>query len=124
MVVNIPFDGSFLSYGVNGFKVAYSELESSSYYENDVDSEGKIIRSSLCDYVSNNEVRSAVEDQGVQYVLLLDQDDQEGARMFKCAKDLSKWRGIAGISDETKGFEVVLAEGDMRLYRLTDINEG
>ena len=124
VVVNIPFDGSFLSYGVNGFKVAYSELESSSYYEDDVDSEGKIIRSSLCDYASNNEVRSAAEDQGVQYVLLLDQDDQEGARMFKCAKDLSKWRGIAGISDETEGFEVVLAEGDMRLYRLTGINEG
>jgi len=29
-----------------------------------------------------------------------------------------KWAGIDTISDDTPGFSVVLAQGDMRLYRI------
>ena len=29
-----------------------------------------------------------------------------------------QWTGIDAINDQTPGFEVVLSEGDMRLYRI------
>lgn len=83
--------------------------------------ERESIRSQLCDYTIDDEVKAAVEDRGIRYVLLLDKDDFAGERMETCTKDLNAWRGIMGITDETKGFEVVLAQGDMRLYRLTDV---
>lgn len=28
------------------------------------------------------------------------------------------WAGIESVTDETPGFEVVLADGDMRLYKI------
>lgn len=120
-VENIPFDGSYLAYGVTGFKVVNTSLETPSYWKDGVDNEGKLIRSRLCDYAIDDEVKAAVEDQEIQYVLLLDKDDFAGERMDPCAKDLNAWRGIMSVTDETKGFEVVLAQGDMRLYRLTDV---
>lgn len=39
--------------------------------------------------------------------------------MFNCSKDLSSWEGIMGVSEETAGFELVLSDGDMKLYRIT-----
>lgn len=106
---------------MTGFKVVNTSLETPSYWKDGVDNEGKLIRSRLCDYAIDDEVKAAVEDQEIQYVLLLDKDDFAGERMETCTKDLNAWRGIMGITDETKGFEVVLAQGDMRLYRLTDV---
>lgn len=120
-VENIPFDGSYLAYGASGFKVVNSDLETPAYWKDGVDDERESIRSQLCDYTIDDEVKAAVEDQGIRYVLLLDKDDFAGERMETCTKDLNAWRGIMGITDETKGFEVVLAQGDMRLYRLTDV---
>lgn len=32
-----------------------------------------------------------------------------------------QWRGIDSIRDDTPGFEAVLAEGDMRLYKITAV---
>ena len=46
-------------------------------------------------------------------------DRREDRRsVFKDDIDNEIWCGIRAINDETPGFEVVLAEGDMRLYRI------
>lgn len=121
VVANVPFDGSFLSYGVNGFRVSYNQLETRAYWDGVSDPNGELIRACLCDYVSDEKVKDVAAQQKIQYVILLDNDDINGERMVDCNKDLALWQGIMSITDETPGFEVVLAEDDMRLYRLTDV---
>lgn len=121
VIANVPFDGSFLSYGVNGLNVQYRALETAGYWDKTTDLEGKKIRANLCNYTTDEETYSAVKSCGVQYVLLLDKDDATGEKMYPCAKDMNFWKGLMEIQDDTPGFEVVLSEGDMRLYRLTEV---
>lgn len=121
LVANIPFDGSFLSYGVNGINTAYRALETDGYWDGKSDPEGELIRANLCNYTNDLSTFEAVKNSGIQYVLLLDNDDTTWERMFQCAKEPAYWKGISGITDNTPGFEVVLSQDDMRLYRLTAI---
>ena len=120
-VANVPFDGSFLSYGVNGINTSYRALETAGYWDGVSDPEGRLIRANLCNYSSDQDTYDIVKKSGIKYVLLLDANDTTGESMYNCAKDLSFWAGILNINDDTPGFEIVLAEGDMRLYRLTNI---
>lgn len=119
LVANIPFDGSYLSSGVVGLNVAYRALETAGYWDGTTDPEGTLIRANLCNYMSDSATYDALENSGIRYVILFDIYDKDGERMYDAAKDLSLWRGIMNVSDDTPGFEIVLAEGDMRLYRLT-----
>ena len=50
----------------------------------------------------------------------LDQNGSEpaGGTMYGIRFDAADWQGIFSIADDTPGFEVVLSEGDMRLYRI------
>lgn len=118
-VANIPFDGTFLAYGVNGINTAYRALETAGYWDGVSDPQGELIRKNLCNYTSDPETYNAVKDSGIQYVILLDKDDKNWERMYPCAKEPAFWEGISNIEDNTPGFEVVLSEGDMRLYQLT-----
>lgn len=120
-VLNVPFDGSFLSYGINGFPIAYKDLETRGYWDGVSDLEGALVRAELDDYENDENVKQAVKDSGAQYVLLLDADDVLGERMYPCAKDLAAWEGIMNVTEDTPGFELMLSEGDMRLYKLTDL---
>lgn len=119
-VINLPYDGSFLSYAINDLDVAYRQLESEDYWKEGVDPEGKLLRAELNEYAENSNVREAVKSSGAQYVMLLDVDDTEGKRMYPGTVDREPFKGITAITDNTPGFKVVLARGDMRLYRITD----
>lgn len=116
LILNQPFDGSLLSYSISGLNVY--ERYISGYGEDDETAESRIIRQGLSDIESNAEVRSAVEAVGAEYLILL-QDTEEAMRGFTPTYQPGDWLGISSIDDDTPGFEVVLAEGDMRLYRIT-----
>lgn len=117
LVINSPNDGSVWAYGVNGMNTLYR------YYDikNDTDV-SKTIRTRLCEYATDPAVRSAVEELGAQYVLLLDKgvDFEDGLWIpYYSARKSAKWRGIDSIDDSTPGFTVCLAQGSqMRLYRI------
>lgn len=65
------------------------------------------------------DVRNAVEEIGVEYVLVLDQGDGSDEYRFVLApSSYGYWDGIDGVTGETDGFEAVLARDDMRLYRI------
>lgn len=51
-------------------------------------------------------------DQGESYV--------ESPYLFTYGEG-EQWRGIDSIRDDTPGFEVILAEGDIRLYKITAV---
>ncbi len=114
LVVNIPIDGSILAKEQVGLKTYYRYM----YMNPDEDTEmSELIRKHLSELSFNNDVAQAVDSLGVEYVLQLDQGNMTSPYIYNLKTD--DWSGISSITDETPGFEIVLSEGDMRLYKIT-----
>lgn len=117
LILNVPDDGSAFAYGMDGLNVFYRYT--GVYGLEDETSESRIIREGLDDISLNDEVARAVDAIGAEYVIKLDQGDQ-GIRKNRYLASYSEalWEGIDSIDDDTPGFELVLSEDDMRLYRI------
>lgn len=116
MIVNVPFDGSIYAYGLNGVDTYFNKWYG--YEDESADSTDFLIRNSLCSYYYDEEVRAAVEEAGVTYVLLLEDDYQEQTGLYLNQYNASDWVGITSITENTPGFELVLAGDGMSLYRI------
>lgn len=119
-IANIPYDGSVFAYGANGAKTVYRSYFS--YGGSDEKSESVLLRTSLSDIAHNDDVKEAVRLMNVGYVLKLDNGGL-GAEESTLDDDQavyaeSEFQGINSINDDTPGFDLVLSEGDMRLYRI------
>ena len=110
-VINLPYDGSLIAYGLTGLKAYY--LERYGYNSAHETPESVLIRTDLSEISTSADVLEAVQSTGCRYVLLLKRD-KDIVYNF----DESLWQGISGIDDTTPGFTPVLSEGDMRLYRI------
>lgn len=125
LVINEPDDGSVFLYGLDGMRTYYRYFTGYGLEAGESE-DSYLIRGHLDEIATNAEVKEAVDRLGAEYVLVLDQGDTEPrgpqgeARRFLPVHGVSKeaWQGIVDITDETPGFEVVLSEGDMRLYRI------
>ena len=53
-------------------------------------------------------------------MLVLDYNEPEISSPHVYPPNVEEWAGIDGVRDDTPGFEVVLSEGDMRLYKIVD----
>lgn len=114
LLVNIPYDGSMYSYGADDTNLYYRYI--SGYGSEDEKRESEIIRERLRDVASDDEVKNALDSLDADYVLLLDED--EGVLRSNPDYKAEEWQGFEGITDETPGFEVVLAQDGMRLYHI------
>lgn len=122
-IINYPYDGSLYAYPIVGLNV----LDRSWYgYQFEKNSELKSLRTSLCDVTTNNEVRRALDDGQYEYVMLLDYGrmrdyaNGQAASGFYYADYIDgSWLGIESITDDTPGFDLILSDGDMRLYRIS-----
>lgn len=126
LVVNNPNDGSCFCFVPDDLRVYYRYLNTYGVARETSDS--KLIRGSLEAIAYDDEVKQAVRSVGAQYVLLLDQGrvhDPDDADSYFFLGDENKglWDGIDLIRDDTPGFEPVLAQDDMRLYRITAIED-
>ena len=79
-----------------------------------------LIREHLNELASNGDVQEAVRECGDEYVLLLDQGNTEAQPRRDSKYREKQWVGLESIADETPGFSVVLADDDMRLYKIDD----
>ena len=120
IVINNPFDGSLLAYSENDLRVLYRFIGGYGYLGELKHSVN--VRAHLDEYATNESVREAVDYFDAEYVLKLMVDP----RGILFAKSDNPWQfaGIVNITDETPGFEVVLAKGDMRLYRIVGTAAG
>lgn len=120
VVLNIPDDGSALAYGVDGLRVYYRYLR---IYGTESETEqSTLIRTRLASVATDDRVKEAVRSVGAHYVLLLDNEGPASASpRFFTYEGGENWKGAEAVSDDTPGFEVVLSEGDMRLYRITAV---
>ncbi|MCI8469191.1 MAG: hypothetical protein HFJ75_06855 [Eggerthellaceae bacterium] len=115
VVINQPYDGSMYLYGVDGIHLLYRYM--SGYGEEGEASASRIIREHLNLYATDPEVQEAVRRTQARYVLLLSADGG-GIGRFTHAYRAEQWEGINAIDPDTPGFTLVLARGNMRLYRI------
>jgi hypothetical protein len=116
LVINDPMDGSFLAYGYDGLRVYYRDFVG---FGNGESGQSVLIRNGLADIATDDEVRTAVDEIGASYVLVLDQSGSD-CSFINLRKDYRPvmFEGISSITDDTPGFETVLSDGNMRLYRI------
>lgn len=118
-VINLPHDGSTYAYGLDNLSILFHGWYG--YSETSHPDEKELIRTRLSGYTADPEVKAALEKLHLKYVLILDQGATDLSGMYMGGYDSVEWRGITSINDETPGFKTVLAEGDKRLYELTDL---
>ncbi len=123
VVANVPFDGSKFVYGADGMRMLYRSHTGFSEESNEK-YDSKLIREGLKDYLSDQDVAHAVKTMGVKYAMVLnaeeffaDLDDEAAVERRK------KFAGILDIDENTPGFELVLSDGDFKLYKLTGLGE-
>lgn len=120
LVFNCPPDGSCFAYledGLNVFYRTYSDHGPGSL------SQEADIRSGLSSYAFDENVKNDVSELGIKYILKLDMGDSfvdygDYQWSINTSYKKSSWNGVLSIDDNTPGFDLVLSEGDMRLYKI------
>ena len=115
LVYNFPEDGSAFLYGAVGLHTYYRSLNAD--FDEGEPAASKTLRLCLDEIGTNASVAAAAREAGVKYVLLLDVGEADVQPHF-LTYDATEWVGINAVGDDTPGLEVVLSEGDMRLYRV------
>lgn len=116
VILNQPYDGSVFAYASDDLNLYYRKFgEAAADGET---SESELLRTAIDECSENNEVQEAIDKTGVEYLLILDQGNKMGEGRSMPGYDEDDWVGIDSVRDDTPGFEVVLSEGDMRLYRI------
>lgn len=117
LVINQPYDGSLFAYGLDNLNTYYRDM--SGYGTDGERQESTLIRGHLAETTSNNAVQEVLRLTGAQYVLILDRNVKN---MMDCfiLYNPPDWTGIEKVTEDTPGFEMILSEGDMSLYRIED----
>ena len=116
VIINVPYDGSIYSYGFNGLSVHFNAWYG--YDGSDSSTNDCLIRHKLNQISYNGDVQEAVKETGASYVLLLENDYENGNGLYTAPYNPDEWMGITSITDQTPGFRLVYREGDMSLYRI------
>lgn len=126
VIINDPYDGSAYLYGSEGLQVFYRQFHG---YDRVSETDySHAIREKLVAFASDETVSEAVAQTNAQYVLLLDAkeksnivDNDEDTRLEEWDPprgSIAYWKGLYEIDQDTPGFDLVLSEGDMRLYKI------
>lgn len=114
LVLNNPFDGSAFAYAADGINVYYKSCRPSNETQ-----ESASIRMSLNEISSSRSVQDAVKKTGARYLLLLDGPKPTEGDVYTMLGDYRAdiWAGL-NVDDDTQGFELVLSDGVLRLYKI------
>ena len=115
-VYNAPKDGSLFAYQYNGLRT-YHRTRSSGKTPEEM-----LLNQSMNNYASDKEVQQAVEKLGIEYVIMLDQGHEPYWSQWSDSP-LEICEGLEKIDANTPGFDLVLSEGDMCLFRLVPSGE-
>lgn len=116
IIINQPNDGSVFAYGLDGLNTYYRTI-----YLEELSEDANRIRTDLDRIGNDDDIKHIVDSMGDAYVLLLDQSRAVGEGGYVNEyneKKVENWDGINKITDDTPGLELVLAQDDMRLYKI------
>ncbi|MFG6402031.1 DUF6541 family protein [Microbacterium sp. P04] len=111
VVANNPFDGSAMAYSLFGIQVLFPALPGN--WMGVPSADQQIVMSSLNEAADDPEVCRAVNDLGVEYVVELETGERG---IFGYVPEM--FAGV-DVTPLTPGFEEVLRDGDLALYRVT-----
>lgn len=117
VIANTPYDGSCFAKGVANLNLLFCNDEN--YTELTTSNWAIDLRSNLCNYVSSDSTRENVCEKDIQYVLSLEENEKIIQTWYPSFES-SSWIGLTEIRDSTPGFELVLHEGNMSLYKIID----
>ncbi|MGN0071832.1 MAG: DUF6541 family protein [Atopobiaceae bacterium] len=125
VVLSYPGNGTAAAYGVDGINMLYREAAEAKLdekNEHDPFAADQVTIASGADVVSTDEaVRSAMQDVGARYVLILPSEvsDYEYDRF---AHD-STYAGLLAVDEDTPGYRLVMEENGMKLLEITAVEE-
>lgn len=126
LVLNVPDDGSIYAYGINGLRTYYRDYRTYSNVEhtnNSSETERSIvIREHIGEVATNIEVQKALKEIDCHYLLLLDRTHSMATQEHLFSYDEALWTHFQMIDDDTPGFDLILQDGDMRLYYISAID--
>ncbi|WP_293845707.1 DUF6541 family protein [uncultured Parolsenella sp.] len=116
LILNIPEDGSGSLYGVSGMNILFRR-----YPADPQDPAVAVLGKRLSKLSDDSEVRCKVRAMAIKYVMMLDCHANIGeGSTVSYANQPDLWSGVYSIDCDTPGFDLLLSEGDMRLYRIDD----
>ena len=128
LVINNPIDGSYFAYGYTGLRCYYRKIDGfrnldpkpgDAPDDSSETQESVLIRTRLRDIATDEQVREAVAATGARYVLVMSTVNSEGSFIGgRGGYKPESFSGITSITRETPGFTLVLAQGDLALYRI------
>lgn len=110
VVLNNPDDGSAYLYGLDNLNLYYRREVGHSV-------ESELLRDRLSFLGDDEEIRRVVEQEGISYIILLDHGDGEDKTVFHTYTE-DKWKDWNNITEATPGFDLLLHEDDMYLYKI------
>ena len=122
LVLNQPHDGSVFAYGLDGLNTYFRSAGTFDYSDT-----AETIRQGADKIATDKDVQDAVKSTGAEYLILLDQGvAYEDGKWLSTYYDsyVPYWDGLNKVTDETPGYELILADGDMRLYKITATEDG
>ena len=114
LVFNLPYDGSAYAYCLSQVHTTGERLA------DNASQAGAALQEGLNNISTSEEVRNAANELGVGYVLYLDTPLGDSSTVATHIFDKEDWRGYLAIDENTPGFDLVLADGDMRLYKIDE----
>ena len=119
VILNHPYDGSAMAAPVLDLNVYWRFWGG---YHQSIDNEAsRTLRFGADRMAEDEHVKAALRESGAQYLLMLDQGTLAKERYMRHTVSYhpEDWTGLEAIDDQTPGLELLLGEGDMRLYRIT-----
>jgi len=122
LVLNSNDDGTLFAYGADGLNTCFRvpsvwTADAPERTEGESDEEW-LIRTQLDRYAESEDVQRAVAAIEAQYVIQLDANGAIEKQRKLLGYTDKKWIGIDAIDEGTPGFELVLQEDDMKLFRI------
>lgn len=113
-ILNVPNDGSFLAYALDDMNIF------TRYFNDGRNEQCNALNGFINEYTTSPAVMEAVKKYNIRYVLQLDSGNYGSDNTLDYLYRPERWTGIDAVDENTDGFELVLQDGNMRLFELTE----
>ncbi|MCH4084596.1 MAG: hypothetical protein LKF00_09680 [Olsenella sp.] len=120
LVINNPWDGSHIAYGLTGMRTYYRGF--AGYGTEGESADSRLIREHLDEYADRQDVRDAVKKIGAKYVMTLNKPSELGSYVMIGIPDPNLFEGVRSTGTWSPAFKEVLTseDGTCHLYKIVE----